>query len=576
MDPHGLTPRRWGASLVCTLAVALSAGAAPLGCIGELGLGGSGDDTRAPGTSDDDDPGSEPEAEAPAELVPVAPVLPRLTSVQYRNALVDLLGPNLPDTPVEPDTNPYLFDAIGASTTTLSELGAQQYEEAADAVTRAVFGDPGRRAALVGCEVAAPGDACVTSFLTSFGRRVVRRPLTPVELDRWVGVATTLADPDGWEGLRLAVAGLLQSTSFLYRVEVGEPDPGKAGRNRLTGWEMASRLSFLLWNTIPSDALLDAAEAGDLDHPEGVAAAAEALLADERARPALQAFFAQYLDLRRLDGIDRDPARYPSFVPGMTSAMRTEVELLVDDVVFGEDEADARSIFSTRRTFVNSELAAHYGVDAPGADVTTFVPVEHPDDGPRAGILTSAAFLTMNAHETQTSPTARGKYIRERVLCQSVPPPPNDVDTSLDPPDGEEPQTVREQLAEHRENPECAGCHVFTDPPGLVFEGFDSVGAHRTMEAGAPVDTSGDLDGAPLADARELAAMLEDDPRVGHCMVTQLFRHAQSRLDADEEAAVLDDLDARFAAADHDFQTLILELVTHPGFRTLAPTGEAP
>lgn len=556
------------------LAVALSA-TTPLACTGELGAGGADDDPRGPGAGTDD-PDAEPEAEAPAELVPVAPVLPRLTATQYRNALVDLLGPNLPATPVEPDTNPYLFDSIGAATTTLSELGAQQYEEGADAVTRAVFADPARRAALVGCEVAAPGDACVVEFLTRFGRRAVRRPLTSIELDRWVGVATTLADPDGWEGLRLAVAGLLQSASFLYRVEVGEPDPEKEGQSRLTGWEMATRLSFLLWNTIPSDALLDAAEAGDLDHAEGVAAAAEALLADERARPAVQAFFSQYLDLRRLEGIDRNPETYPAFVPGMTAAMRTEVELLVDDVVFGSDQSDATSIFSTRRTFVSSELAALYGVDAPGADPTTFVPVEHPADGPRAGILTSAAFLTMNAHETQTSPTARGKYIRERVLCQTVPPPPNDVDTSLDPPDGEEPQTVREQLAEHRENPQCAGCHAFTDPPGLVFEGFDSVGAHRTMEAGAPVDTSGDLDGEPLADARALAAMLEEDPRVGHCMVTQLFRHAQSRLDADEEAPVLDDLDARFAAADHDFQTLIVELVTHPGFRTIATTEGSP
>jgi len=180
----------------------------------------------------------------------------------------------------------------------------------------------------------------------------------------------------------------------------------------------------------------------------------------------------------------------------------------------------------------------------------------------------------MNAHETQTSPTARGKYIRERVLCQTVPPPPDDVDTSLDPPDGDDSQTVREQLAEHRENPQCAGCHAFTDPPGLVFEGFDSIGAHRTMEAGAPVDTSGDLDGEPLADARALAALLEDEPLVGHCMVTQLFRHAQSRLDTEGEAPLLDDLDARFAAADYDFQSLILEVVTHPGFRLVATTGE--
>lgn len=568
-------------SRLCALAVLLSAGAAHVGCVGQLGTpdgeerSASGGDDGDGADTDSDDPDAEPEDEAPLELIAVAPVLPRLTAVQYRNALVDLLGPNLPATPVEPDTNPYLFDSIGASTTTLSELGAQQYEEAADAVTRAVFADPARRAALVGCEVATPGDGCAVEFLTSFGRRVVRRPLTPVELSRWVGVAATLGEGDAWEGLRLSVAGLLQSPSFLYRVEVGEPDPEREGESRLTGWEMATRLSFLLWNTIPSDALLDAAEAGDLDHAEGVAEAARTLLADDRARDALQEFFSQYLDLRRLEGVERNPETYPGYVPGMTAAMRAEVELLVDDVVFGGEVADARSIFSTRRTFVNSELAALYGVDAPDADPATFVPVEHDADGPRAGILTSAAFLTMNAHETQTSPTARGKYIRERVLCQPVPPPPDDVDTSLDPPDGDVPQTVREQLEEHRENPQCAGCHMFTDPPGLVFEGFDSVGAHRTMEAGEPVDTSGDLDGVPLADARALAAMLEDEPMVGHCMVTQLFRHAQSRLDHEDEEDLLDDLDERFAAVGYDFQSLIVEVVTHPGFRMIATTGDS-
>jgi hypothetical protein len=232
MDHRDITRRGWRTSLLCAIAVALSAGAAQIGCVGQLGTP-EGEERSASGGDDGDDdgeaadPDAEPEDEAPLELIAVAPVLPRLTAVQYRNALVDLLGPNLPATPVEPDTNPYLFDSIGASTTTLSELGTQQYEEAADAVTRAVFADPARRAALVGCEVATPGDACVVEFLGAFGRRVARRSLTPVELNRWVGVATTLGEGNAWEGLRLSVAGLLQSASFLYRVEVGEPDPDR-------------------------------------------------------------------------------------------------------------------------------------------------------------------------------------------------------------------------------------------------------------------------------------------------------------------------------------------------------------
>lgn len=514
--------------------------------------------------------------QGPAILEPAPPVLPRLTAAQYRNSVVDLLGPKIPMTPIEADTNPYLFYSIGAASTTLSELGVQQYEESADAVTRTVFNDPAWRAVLVGCEPTAPGDACASEFIGRFGRRAFRRPLTAEERARYTAVSVDLAQPDAWEGIRLAVAGMLQSPHFIYRVEPSALDmenPG-GGKRLLTGYEMAARLSFLFWNTTPDEMLLDAAERGDLGSPEGIAAEAERLLAHPRANGAIQEFFAQYLDLGRLDGVARDPATYPLFAPGMAQTMRKEIELLVNDIVF-EEEGDIRSIFSTRRTFVNSELAALYGVEAPGADATTFVPVELDPDGPRAGLLTFGAFLTMNAHETATSPTARGKYVRERVLCQTVQPPPPGVDTTLDPPSGETPMTVRERLEEHRKNPACTGCHAFIDPPGFLFEHFDSIGAYRTVQAGdLPINSSGDLDGVPLSDAKGLAALLENDPRVGRCMVTQLFRHAQARLDTEGEKVAVDDLEARFAAGGYSFKKLLIELVTHDAFRHVGEPKE--
>jgi hypothetical protein len=523
-----------------------------------------------------DPPGGVAGDQGPAVLEPAPPVLPRLTAAQYRSSVVDLLGPNVPMTPIEADTNPYLFYSIGATSTTLSELGVQQFEESADAVTRAVWSDPAWRAVLVGCEPAAPGGTCVADFLGRFGRRAFRRPLTGEEIARYAAVAADLGQTDAWEGLRLAVAGMLQSPHFLYRVELSGFDsenPGQ-GKRLLNGFEMAARLSFLLWNTTPDEALLDAAERGDLSSPEGIAAEAARLLDDPRANATIQEFFAQFLDLGRLDGVQRSPTTYPLFTPGMAQAMRKEVEMLVNHVVFVE-EGDARSIFSTRRTFVNSQLAALYGVEAPGADLTTFVPVELDPNGPRAGLLTFGAFLTMNAHETQTSPTARGKYVRERVLCQTVQPPPADVDTTLDPPSAGQPTTVRERLEEHRKNPACTACHAFIDPPGFLFEHFDSVGAYRTTQVGdLPIDSSGDLDGVPLTDAKGLAALLESDPRVGRCMVTQLFRHAQGRLDTKGEKAAIDDLDARFASAGYSFKKLLIELVTHEGFRYVGEPQE--
>jgi hypothetical protein len=547
--------RRKAASVALSAALALSAQA----CVGNLG----GDDDATDGPA-------KGEVYEPAEAV-----LPRLTSLQFQSSLHDLLSPGVPLTPTEPDTNPYLFYSIGATSTTLSELGVQQYEEAADAVTGYVFNDPLRRAALVGCQPATPGDACVTEFLQRFGRRALRRPLTATELQRWIKVATDLAQPDAWEGVRLAVAGLLQSPYFLYRVELGEPDLGKPGTRRLDGYETASRLSFLLWNTTPDDELLDAAARGDFDSAAGTSAQVARLLDDKRATASIRQFFAQFLDLGRLDGVTRSAASYPLYSDGIVEAMRTEVELIVDDIV--ANHRDARSIFSTRRTFVNSQLATLYGVEAKGADQFTFVPVQLDPKGPRRGILTLGAFLTMNAHETETSPTARGKYIRERVLCQTVHPPPPNVNTTLAPaPDGK-PLTVRERLEEHRKNPACKSCHTFMDPPGFLFEHFDSLGVYRTSLPGdIPVDSSGDLDGEPLEDALGLTTMLEDDERVGDCMVKQLYRYAHGRLETKGEALALADLDARFVGANYDFRQLIIELVTHESFRTVAEPKESP
>jgi len=551
------------------LAAALVMGACGDGSSARVdGDGGSaedaGDGTAV--TADDDGGSGTDSGEDFGPFVPGELVLPRLTASQYRHALVDLLGPDLPPTPVEGDTNPYLFYSIGATSTTLSELGTQLYEEAADVVTHAVFDDALRRAALVGCEPVAPADGCIAGFLAQFGRRAFRRPLTEAEHARYLAMAGELAQPDAWEGLRLAVAGMLQSPFFIYRVEIGSPDPADPTRLRYSGYEMASRMSFLLWDTIPDDELLAAAERGDLDSREGLETEARRLLASERASESIRAFFAQYLDLGRLDGLTRDPELFPLFTTTMPDSMRTETELVVDDVVFRE-QGDVRTIFSTRRTFVNDELATLYGIDAPGAGPITFVPVELPEDGPRAGILTFGAFLTMNARQIQTSPTLRGRYLRERVLCQQVPDPPPDVDAELDPPDGE-PKTVREQLEEHRANPACASCHAFIDPPGLLFENFDASGVYRTEDNGFPIDASGDLDGIQLANASGLGDVLADDARIGTCLVQQVFRHAQGRLDTPDELPVILDLDARFAAVGYRFDELLVELVMHDGFRT--------
>ncbi|MCX4240923.1 DUF1592 domain-containing protein [Paraliomyxa miuraensis] len=563
---------RWVATPVLALTTLAATAACYDGPSREPGADG-GDASATDGTETDGDPTDSDTDGTPLVFDPAPAVLPRLTADQYRNSLQSVLAPGLPAVALEPDTNPYLFFNIGATTTTLSELGTQLYEEAADELTHAIFGDPNARLALVGCEPLAPGDQCVQGFLEDFGRRAYRRPLTSEELLRWQQITVQLANPDAWEGLRLAVAGMLQSPHFLYRVELGEPDPEDPARLRFTSHEMASRLSFLLWNTTPDDELLDAAATDVLLTEQGLREHAERMLADPRASAAIQEFFAQFFDLGRLDGIARDPMVYPMFSSTLPASMKTEVQLLVNDFVFRRD-ADIRGIFGTRNTFVNEELAMLYGVDAPGASPISFVPVELPADGPRAGMLTLGAFLMMNAHETEPSPTRRGKYLRERVLCQTVQPPPDDVDTNIPEQEGEG-KTLRERLSEHATNPACAGCHSFIDPPGFLFESFDSIGVFRTVDKdGLTIDASGELDGQPLASATELGPMLAADPRVGTCVVKQLFRHAQGRLEHETEADILLDLGDRFADDGYRFKRLLLTLITHEGFRTLAPAEE--
>lgn len=499
-------------------------------------------------------------------FVPAAPAFPRLTRRQYFNSTRDLLGPNLPVPQLEPDQDPHFFTSVGAATATLSEHGAQQYEEAADLLARHVFTDDARRLALVGCTPAAADDPCAGEFLAAFARRAYRRPLTADERTRWLTIAAELANGDPWRGLRFAVAGILQSPHFLYRVERGEPDPADPTNHRLTAHELAARLSFLLWNTGPDDALLAAADRGELHTPDVLTTHAERLLNDPRARAAVLEFFGEVLDLRRLDDITRDPVLHPKYTPELPAAMRREVELVLEDLIFRRD-ADLRELHTTRRSFNNSALAALYGTSPAGADAITYIPVQLPEE--RAGLLSLAAFLTLTAHPAETSPTRRGKYLRERILCQSIPPPPPDVDASLDPPDDDKPTTLRERLEAHRSDPACSGCHSVIDPPGFLFEHFDPIGNYRSEDSGQPIDASGDLDGVPLAGVRDLADLLADDDRIAPCIVTMLHRHASARLSAPGEQPALTDLAEQFTRSGHRFRALLHAYIRSDAFNKI-------
>lgn len=504
---------------------------------------------------------------------PAAPAsLHRLTVRQYLNSVHDLVGQDVTvTTELEEDTKLHGYTSVATGEMTISPRAAEEYEAAAREIAHQVVTDPARRAAVIGCD--SPTSECLRAFFTRFGRRAWRRPLDRSEVDQLMHVTDAAAGAigDPWAGVEFGLAAVLESPHFLYRVEIGKHDPDSPARLRLGGYEIATRLSYLFWDTTPDDDLLDAAERGDLDTAAGVKAAAARLLASPRARVAIVAFYAEYLNLDRMSSMSKNADMFPQFTPELVEGMRGEIERLFGYIVFDKD-SDYRDILTTKITFVNPALAALYGVagpddtDAPGPD--DFVQRDLGPSSARGGLLTTAGLLALYAHDTVTSPTRRGKFVRQNLLCEDIPPPPPGVVTSLD---GAEGDTLREKLENHRKNPVCAGCHNKMDPIGLGLEDFDPIGQVRTEELpGVPVDSSGDLDGVPFNGAGELSQMLRHDPRVAPCFARQLYRFATGHLELEREMPLIDHMADDFARDGYRVQDLLLDVVASDGFRYAA------
>ncbi|MCA9544966.1 MAG: DUF1592 domain-containing protein, partial [Myxococcales bacterium] len=437
--------------------------------------------------------GAGPQAEPPPPFAPSPAALTRLTRAQYGNLVRDLFGPQVVvPARLEPDVQQAGFSSVGAARTAISPRGVEQYEAAAFDVAEQAL-TPEQRGWLPCTPSGAADRACAEQVLAPLARRAWRRPVTPDEVAGLLGLfdeaAAALGDFHG--ALVFPVARVLQSPHFLFRSELGEPDPERPGQRRYTSLEMASRLAFFLWNSGPDEALLAAGEAGELLSDAGLEAQAERLLGEPRAQAALRNFFVEHLGLSRLEEATKDPTVFVHASADLAPAAKEETLRLIDHVVF-EQDVDFRTLLTTRTTFIDRRLAALYGVPAGAPD--GFAEVVLPADGPRVGLLGHASVLMANAHATASSATRRGSFIRKALLCDVIPPPPADVDTTLPEPE-EGLLTLRERLAEHAANPTCAGCHAIMDPIGLGLEQFDGVGRFRTTENGGVIDPSGELDG---------------------------------------------------------------------------------
>jgi hypothetical protein len=494
------------------------------------------------------------------EVEPNDAALKRLTKEQYLNSLRDVLGSDLAlPAAVEPDIAAAGLLSVGASRTTISAWGVEQYESAAYSLAAQIMDDEDRRASLVPCSPAGTtDDECTRAFVAQVGLRLWRRPLISEETDALVALARDAATTVGdfYDGLEFALAALLQSPNFLYRTELGSS-------GRYDDFELATRLSFFLWNTTPDDELLVAAEAGELSTEEGLAAQAARMIASDRAREGVRRFFADLWRLYRLDQMNKDPTLFPHFNTDLGGYAREETLLGIERLVFDVD-GDYRDLFTTQETFVNRHLAALYGVRASARE--GFGMVVLPSDGGRRGFLGQVSFLGLNSHAAASSAVLRGFFIRTVLLCHQIPPPPVNLNTAL-PEATETARTLRERDVVHLTDPTCAGCHSRMDPIGLGFENFDSIGRWRLEDHGATIDPSGELDGGSFQNAWELAQVVHDHPDLPRCLVENMYQYATGTEPVDGERAMVDVLAQRFERSGFRIKALLLDIVTSPGFR---------
>jgi hypothetical protein len=516
------------------------------GCVGNIGgsaggEGGSGEETA-------------PLCEKPS---PGRTPLLRLTDAEYANSVRDLLGvdpgDSFPKTTITEGYRSY------ADANTVSTTAAEEIQAAAEHVAAQAAGDlPG----LLGCDVEAAG--CVGDFIQRFGRRAYRRPIEADEA-QILQASYDGARAGGFsasEAVAMVLEIVLQSPQFLYRAEISR-GAGAGEVAPLGDHELAARLSYLLWDTLPDEELPAVADAGELADPAVLEAQARRLLDDPRAEPALARFFEDWLEIYRLDGATKDD---PAYDAELQTALRGEIGAFTTHVLRRLD-GRLHTLLTTPVVVVNGPLAGLYGVDASGAEWQAI----DADPSERAGIVTTAAFLAAHANSGSTNPVQRGAFVRANLLCQVLHPP---ADLMIEPLSPDPSLTKREKLAQHRTDPDCAGCHDLMDPVGFGLENYDALGRWRTVdENDLPIDASGELAAAgeasgPFTGGIELAGRLADSEMVADCVALHGFRFAAGREDDPKtDACSVSRLEEALAGSDGDLRELMIALTRTDAFR---------
>jgi len=504
----------------------------------------------------------------------------RLTHSQYNNTVRDLLGDETRPADQFPQEDYVRGFKNQSEVQSIPVLLAEAYSAAAEKLARNAF-RTGESKKIIPCQPASSvHSACRNQFVSQFGRRAFRRPLTLGESQRYNALFIREAKRTGkfLSAAQLVVETMLQSPNFLFRMERG---PAAKWAN----FEIASRLSYFLWDSMPDELLFLNAASGQLNTVAGVEQAARRMLQHPRARQALDEFVSQWLRFDRVLNVVRDRRLFQQFNSGLAVAMTEETRRLIAHLAWNNQ--NFMEAYTARYGFLSSELAALYGFPAPPEE---FGMVRFPASSDRAGLLGQATFLTLTSKPEETSPTERGLFIREHFLCQKVPPPPPGVSASLPPLSESKPMTSRERLKVHLSNESCASCHRLIDPIGFGLEKFDAIGRKREKLAltffpargeterkptkvELDLDTKGRISGIPDSDfstPAQLGEVLANNAECQKCVVKQVFRYAMGRPETPTDGAVIEKGFNDFKRSQFQFQQLIISLVTSKAFRETA------
>lgn len=520
--------------------------------------GGNGAPTTTPGTP------------VPAELGTDVVNMRRLSNREYDNTVRDLLGTQLSPANGFLKETAHGFDNIAGS---LGMTAAQYtaYFGAAGDIAADVFADPALRAPFEACGEDDADLACVEETIRAFGTRAFRRPMTVDEVSTYRDVYERARDLDSSpaQAFEQVVRAMLASMEFLYRMEFD--DTTAPDLHPVSAHELASRLSYFLWSTMPDDALFDAAANGELTTSAELERQVARMLASPKASSLVDSFAWQWLGMESLESHAVLSDSFPAWDEPLREAMLGEARQYLTTFVLGE--RDWKEFLSTDLHFVNSRLAEHYGApDGFATDPDVFE--RYSGDTPlRLGFMGTAGFLTVSSFAHRTSPTLRAKWILESLLCSPPPPPPPgllipDLDADEAANQAASIDNVRERLALHRSDPNCASCHNYLDPLGLALENFDAIGRYReAYEDGTTIDPTGELpDGTPLAGLPDLINFIGKDDRFLGCTAEKLFTYAMGRAPTSQDAQSLADVQARWQAGDTSFPELVRHLVASVPF----------